>query len=52
MTDVHVIPADEPLLHANDENCSCDPNVQLELQDDGTTAWVFHHHPLNLEEAS
>ena len=52
MTAVHVIPRDDLIDHAAEEDCPCGPRVEAVKRDDGSVGWLHVHASLDEREAN
>lgn len=47
---LHVIPRDDLIEHAADEDCVCGPTPEAVFRDDGSNGWIYRHHSLDARE--
>jgi hypothetical protein len=47
---VHVVPLNDLIDHDLTDTCTCGPNDQAVIRDDGSIGWVTIHHSLDGRE--
>lgn len=47
MNELHVIPADDAIVHDTNPDCVCAPTTEPVRRLDGSMGWVHTHHSLD-----
>lgn len=48
---VHVLPVNDLIEHADNDECVCVPTIEPVKRDDGSVGWLIIHHSLDNREA-
>lgn len=46
----HVMPVNDLVAHAVDDDCVCGPRTEIVIRPDGASAWLTVHHSLDGRE--
>lgn len=49
-TRAHVMPVNDLVAHAVDDECVCGPRTEIVMREDGSSGWLIVHHSLDGRE--